>query len=86
MIRLAFAAAALLAGTAFSTVADARCWPGPYGWVCSRAPVYGYYPASQFDNPATYGYQPRGMPHPNGPQTGGGGCYMGQSTNGCGDR
>jgi len=89
MIKLKFAAAAavLAAGFAVSHEADARCWWNGYGRVCSGPSYYDYGSASQFNNPATYGYVPRGLPHPNGPQPGGGGCYMGQSFSaGCGDR
>jgi hypothetical protein len=80
------AAAAALAGLAAVGPAHAQCrWNG-YGWACARAPAYyGYAPGSQFNNQATYGYRPRGLPHPNGPQPGGGGCFMGQAKNGCGD-
>lgn len=90
MMKLKFAAAALTlaAGFTMSHAASAQCWWNGDGWACSRASApYGYGSASQFNNPATYGYVPRGLPHPNGPQPGGGGCYMGQSfSTGCGDR
>jgi hypothetical protein len=79
------AATVLLAGTAAASGANAQCFWNGYGWACDRAPVYGYAPYSQFDNQATYGYRPRGLPHPNGPEPGGGGCFMGQAPSGCGD-
>jgi hypothetical protein len=47
--------------------------------------VYGYAPSSQFNDQSTYGYRPRGLPHPNGPDPGGGGCFMGQAKDGCSD-
>ena len=87
MGKLKIAAAAAVAGAAVSTGASAQCWWNGHGYFCDRPPAYGYGygPSSQFNNPATYGYVPRGMPHPNGPQPGGGGCYMGQYVAGCGD-
>jgi hypothetical protein len=84
-LRIAAVTATLLAGVAVSTGASAACWWNGSGWACGRAPAYGYGPSSQFNNPATYGYMPRGLPHANGPQPGGGGCYMGQAKSGCGD-
>jgi len=86
MQKTIIAAAIATAALVFSGRADAACWWNGYGYAC--APGYGhrYGPSSQFNNPATYGYLPRGLPHPNGPQTGGGGCFMGQAKNGCGDQ
>jgi hypothetical protein len=87
-LKFAAAAMALVASFMISHEASAQCWWNGYRWACSRAPAYyGYHSGLDFNNPATYGYVPRGLPHPNGPQPGGGGCYMGQSFSaGCGDR
>lgn len=82
-LKTAVAAAALLAG--FSTAASAQCWWNGAGWACNQPPAYGYAPSSQFNNQSTYGYRPRGLPHPNGPDPGGGGCFMGQAKSGCSD-
>jgi hypothetical protein len=87
MSKLTAAAAtvALLAGAFFSTGVSAQyVWNG-YGWVHSGAPAYGNVPQNEFNNQATYGYRPRGGPHPNGPDPGGGGCYMGQPKTACSD-
>jgi hypothetical protein len=88
-LKLAVATAALAVGVAMSSHADAQCWWNGYGWSCSSQPGYGYGSApynAQFNDPARYGYLPRGLPHPNGPMAGGGGCYMGQAPSGCGDQ
>ena len=88
-LKLAAATAALAVALAMSGAADAQCWWNGYGWACSHAPAYrlGYAPNySQFNDPARYGYLPRGLPHPHGPMAGGGGCYMGQAPSGCGDQ
>jgi len=84
-LKAAVATAMLLAGVAVSTDASAQCWWNGYGWACNHPPVYGYAPGSDFNSPSDYGYRPRGLPHPNGPDPGGGGCFMGQSSTGCSD-
>ncbi len=84
-LKAAAVTAALLAGAVFSTGASAQyVWNGS-GWVYNSAPAYGNAPSSEFNNPSTYGYRPRGGPHPNGPDPGGGGCFMGQAKNSCSD-
>lgn len=85
-ILLGVAAGVGVAAFTLAPPAQAACWWNGYGYLCNSAPVYGYgYGPGQFNNPATYGYVPRGLAHPNGAQTGGGGCYQGQAKNGCGD-
>lgn len=82
---LSLCAAAVMAAFGMAAPADAACFWNGYGYACGYAPpAYGYR-ANDFNNPATHGYVPRGLPHPNGAQTGGGGCYQGQAKNGCGD-
>jgi hypothetical protein len=86
-LKFTVAAAALIAGAVVSTAAGAQ-YPSAgygYGYPAYSPPAYGVAPQNEFNNPATYGYRPRGLPHPNGPQPGGGGCFMGQAKNGCGD-
>jgi hypothetical protein len=86
-IVLGVAATLLLASASQAPAAYyGQPYPSPY-YPPVPYPAYPYSPQaySQFDDPSNYGYRPRGLPHSNGPEPGGGGCYMGQATSGCGD-
>lgn len=77
----AAAAAVLIAGVAFADAANAQCYWTGYAWSCGypgwNAPAapgaWGYY-----DDRSGFGYQPRGLSHPYGPDPGGGYFHEGQ--------
>lgn len=73
---------ALALAVAFPVAAQAQCvWTG-YAWSCSYQGGGGYYaPSSGYQsggNDPAFGYEPRGLPHVNGPEPGGGFYHIGQ--------
>ena len=68
----------LTAATAGSGGAAAQCMWNGYSWSCPYAQPYAGYGQYGYGDPA-FGYQPRGLGHPNGPEPGGGFRHMGQS-------
>jgi hypothetical protein len=80
MIRtmVAAIAAVAVAGTVLSGVAQAQCYWTGYAWSCAGPGGYGPPGYNYGPNDPAFGYEPRGLPHPYGPEPGGGYYHEGQ--------
>ena len=81
---IAIAGGVLALALGFSGAAQAQCaWNG-YSWSCGYGQPYGG-SSSYYGAGSGYGYQPRGLPHANGPEPGGSYYHLGQSNVGHSD-
>ena len=81
MTKIVFGALlACAVATAFPGAARAQCWWNGYAWSCGYQSGGGYYaPYWGYGGGYGFGYEPRGLPHLNGPEPGGGFYHEGQT-------